>query len=188
MKKLRTPKIIQTAKDKYAAAQCARDEAACAWDGETVAEGSPEPKKLDVRLRDIELPTALMKQYQKEWVAAIIALIATIVLIVELQSIQCVLGFILTGFFVYMAISIKLDYASGRIREVVTVCVSVKSAGTNTKVVFREDKDDDKEQPTYYDFIIPGRKRHNKTLEPNYVYVIYFRKDVKNSLLAFTQL
>ena len=132
------------------------------------------------------LPYALSTRFAKSIALAALLFIVTIVLLALYKTLQCCLGFIISGYFVYLAISLKIDFAQGEIEEVAALCTSVNQmlSQKSCRVVFRTGED----APVYYQFVVSGDKKYLSGLQPNTVYAIYFRLNNPKDLLGFTQL
>lgn len=132
----------------------------------------------------IPLPTGLHTRVVKQIVTAIVVAIITIVLCIFYMTPQCLIGFAVSGALVYLAISVKIDYRSGKIKEHCFICASVNSMPLRktTRIVFRTQE----EIPLYFEFIVPGKK--NVEFIPNHVYLVYFREDQPKELLGYTSL
>lgn len=132
------------------------------------------------------LPSALSLRFAKSISFAVLLTLGTIVLLVMYKTLQCCLGFIISGYFVYMALSLKEDYVHGEIEERSALCTSVNPmpARKSCRVVFRTGGD----VPEYYQFVVSGDKQYLSGLQPNVVYAIYFKKRDPANLLGFTQL
>lgn len=136
------------------------------------------------RLRDIVLPSALSTRYVMYFIAAAAFVILALVIFAMYATAQSCIGFIFAGVLVYMAIDMKLSYAKGKIEELAVICTSLSRdiVRNTTRVTFRTDED----IPKYYDFYMPLKSRRLTNIEPNHVYVIYFRPDNPHNLLGFT--
>lgn len=148
-----------------------------------------QEEKEPFRLSAIQLPSGLQESYIKTILLAGAVAIASLGILIVFKAIQSLFGFILAGWGIYKAIALKIDYSEGNIREVSTVCASVSFIpGTSyTKLVFREDGEDDDTPPRYYEFKVPGSKKNRNFLQ-NYVYVLYFRESDPKNLLGYVQL
>lgn len=145
-------------------------------------------EKETFRLSDVQLPSGLQESYMKTLLLAGVVVIASLALLIVFKAVQSLFGFVLAGWGFYKAIALKIDYSEGKIREVSTVCASVTFVPgvSYTKLVFREDSDDDS-PPRYYEFKMPGSQK-NKNFQQNYVYVLYFRESDPKNLLGYVQL
>lgn len=92
------------------------------------------------------------------------------------------LGIVVSIGLVYLGLSTKLDFASGKIVEQAVSAVDIRPLKTRnrTKVVFATSDD----VPSYFTFIVPGKKEFNL----NGVYVIYFREEQPSVLLGYQAL
>lgn len=136
--------------------------------------------------RDVVLPSALGNKFIISILAAVAALILTIVLLIFYKTPQCCMGFALCGVLAYKALALRLDYANGKIKEMVVTCASVShnKVMRTVRAVFRTDDD----PPAYYDFTLSGNLKQHSDIQPNYVYVIYIKEDSPRDLLAYVQM
>ena len=137
--------------------------------------------------------------YTKNLVIALLFAIITVVLLVRFWTVQCCIGFIISGFLIYKAIELKLDYADGKIKEKAVICASVRynAASHMMHVTFREDSNDEAVPLRYYTFNIPERTSlftrstdayTSSEFEMNHVYVIYFKDTNDSNLLGYVEL
>ena len=129
-------------------------------------------------------PSGLQLRETKLYLVAGAATIATTVLIVNYKTIQCLIGYVLAGVLVYLALSVRADYYEGKISELCLICASVtqRHVRNTTQVMFRTQED----LPKYYEFIVPGNNQAN--FKANQVYLVYFREENPKQLLGHTQM
>jgi|GEM_PF-5200623 hypothetical protein len=129
-------------------------------------------------------PSGLQLRETKLYLVAGAATIATTVLIVNYKTIQCLMGYVLAGVLVYLALSVRADYYEGKISELCLICASVtqRHVRNTTQVMFRTQED----LPKYYEFIVPGNNQTN--FKANQVYLVYFREENPKQLLGHTQM
>ena len=135
------------------------------------------------------LPTALLNLFTKILLGAGITAIITITLFVYFHTPQCLLGFIIAAYLVYMAFALKWDYEKGKIEEISVICSSIVNmpARNASRIVFRSVMESETETPVYYEFYVPGRPSTNTAFIPTYIYIIYFRPSDPRKLLAYFQ-
>ena len=133
-------------------------------------------------------PSALGDVCFKSWTYAGLIFLVTCILLGYFRTVQCAIGYIFCGYFIYNAWSIKRDYYRGNITERATVCSSVTNnlARNASRVIFRRDGEDGSCE--YYEFYVPGLKNTNDSIEPNGKYIIYFRNTDARRLLAYLRL
>ena len=163
------------------------------------AEDHNEKPKEHKKLWEIELPTGLQERYTKNLVIALLFAIVTIVLLIRFWTVQCCIGFAVSGFLLYKAIELKLDYADGKIKEKAVICASVRYNALShmVHVTFREDSNNEEISIRYYTFNIPERASiftrstdvyTSSDFEINHVYVIYFKDANDSNLLGYVEL
>lgn len=130
------------------------------------------------------LPSALRELMVKQYLVAAAIAIVSIVLVVTYKTPQSLIGFIISGALVILAISTKHDYFEGKINEECLMCTTVTplKAKNACRVIFRNQD----EVPRYFEFIVPDKKQ-NQLIE-NQVYVVYFRDSDPKNLLGYKQL
>lgn len=136
-------------------------------------------------LRDIQLPTGLLRRVTKQYMTAAGVALAVIILAAYYKTPTYLPGLAIAAALAYLATSTAYDFDSGGITELAVICNNVNTypMRDTTHVTFRTDDDD----PKFYSFVIPG-KSARRTLTPNAPYLIYFKTERTGTLLAFTPL
>ncbi|SDD60028.1 hypothetical protein [Peptococcus niger] len=129
-----------------------------------------------------DLPAGLEKKVIMQYLMAAGVLLFCLFLAITEGRPSYLLGIVVSLGLVYLGLSTKLDFASGKIVEQAVSAVDVRPIKTRnrTKVVFATSDD----IPSYFTFIVPGKKEFNL----NGVYVIYFREEEPGVLLGYQAL
>ena len=129
--------------------------------GKQASDSAPEPegekKSIWQELRDIELPTALQSKEVMLCTVAVLMTLTVIVLSITLLSVRLLMFLLFPVYLLYCAVSLRLDFKDGTIRELPMICYSVQTNAISnglkgsTKVCFRTDDD----VPSYFTFTLP---------------------------------
>ena len=162
----------------------ARDELEDYEAEENSDELTDEDKNTVKRLRDINLPSGLMRRVIKQYLVAAAISIISIWFCIYYKEVTFLVGLAIAGWVVYMGIGTTYDYAEGKITELAVLCASVNEVALRkqTRVIFRTAD----EIPTYFEFLLPGKR--SKDFSPNFSYVIYYKEDDPKNLLGYVQL
>lgn len=114
-----------------------------------------ERKSLWAELTEVELPSALAKEEVRKYIIAAVMVLAIVTLTFTFLSVALLMFLLIPAYMVYSAISIRLDFKDGIIKEMPLICYSVKTLPVRkcTHVSFRTDD----EVPSYFAYNIPGK-------------------------------
>lgn len=141
-------------------------------------------KKDEEKLLKIELPTALAEREVKLYLAAIVTGLLGVVISLTLMSFHFLLLLALAAFFIYVALSSRLDFRDGEIVEQSLLCYNVQRTARlsgERYVSFRTSDD----VPTYYRFRIRDKKAD---FFPGCPYLVYYHKRNPEQLIAYYQM
>lgn len=158
--------------------------------GKQASDSAPEPegekKSIWQELRDIELPTALQSKEVMLCTVAVLMTLTVIVLSITLLSVRLLMFLLFPVYLLYCAVSLRLDFKDGTIRELPMICYSVQTNAISnglkgsTKVCFRTDDD----VPSYFTFTLPRKV----TFYPNCPYLVYINEKTPHLLYAYLQM
>ena len=112
--------------------------------------------------------------------------LAVIVLSITLLSVRLLMFLLFPVYLLYCAVSLRLDFKDGTIRELPMICYSVQTNAVSnglkgsTKVCFRTDDD----VPSYFTFTVPRKV----TFYPNCPYLVYINEKTPHLLYAYLQM
>lgn len=141
-------------------------------------------KEDEQKLLSIELPTALAEREIKLYLAAIATGLLSVVISITLMSVQFLLLLPLAAFFIYLALSARMDFRDGKIVEQSLLCYNVQRAARMSSDRYISFCTSD-EVPTYYRFRIKDKKA---TFFPGCPYLVYYHVRNPEYLLAYYQL
>lgn len=154
--------------------------------GKQASDSAPEPegekKSIWQELRDIELPTALQSKEVMLCTVAVLMTLTVIVLSITLLSVRLLMFLLFPVYLLYCAVSLRLDFKDGTIRELPMICYSVQTNAISnglkgsTKVCFRTDDD----VPSYFTFTLPRKV----TFYPNCPYLVYINEKNTASVIC----
>lgn len=136
------------------------------------------------------LPDCLRRKILYLIIYAVLIGAAAFAMLFRFRTVQCLLGLVFPCYFIMSATSLRRDFYTGKIVSKTVICCSIKPRfGRNaSRVVFRQDFNDDSTPPEYFEFILPGTKSYSHVFMPGYVYIIFFRPDDAKNLVGLMQL
>ena len=163
--------------------------------GEDADTYQPEPEENDTEKQDPEnmsiremfanLPDGLFRVVLQQLIVCVVIAIACIAILLVFHTPQVIIGFFGAAWMGWNAISNIYDYYGDKFFEMPLICVSVQQGlkvQNRTRVVFRDQED----PPSYFEYFIPGRK--STKFIPNYVYIIYVKKNNPKIMVGFQAL
>ena len=141
-------------------------------------------KEDEKKLLSIELPTALAEREIKLYLAAIVTALLSVVISITLMSVHFLLLLPLAAFFVYLALSSRIDFRDGKIVEQSLLCYNVQRAARMSSDRYISFCTSD-EVPTYYRFRLKDKKA---TFFPGCPYLVYYHVRNPEYLIAYYQL
>ena len=153
------------------------------YDENDQKESAEEPVDTsDLRLRDIELPTALARRVMKQYISGVAFAIFVSAFAIFYGQVNILIGLLISVLFIVLGIKTTYDYAGGKIAETPVVCTAVSSAGfgRNTRVTFSTTD----ETPSFLQFIVSGKLK-SCDITPQTAYIIYYYYDDPGELLGY---
>lgn len=162
-------------------------------DDDAIQEQSKKQKLIEVFFDS--LPTALSQLVIKYLLVATGSLLLSILLVVVTRRVEPTIILLGTAWGIWAGIAVVRDFRADRITERVLVCTNVSYSvfenrtsqfiGKVTSDRVRATFCDTNDPPTYYQYVIPGRKTSFVVGMP---YVTYVRKSTPQILMAYLPL
>lgn len=132
-----------------------------------------------------ELPEALYSLRVKQYCFAVVVLFASVGFAIGLKDWRVLFFVLLSLYLAYSGYSLASKYKDGDIEELILICSAVRpsSLKDNVTVSFRTDD----EIPSFYQFIVPGKRNAEKFI-PNTAYVLFVSKSDPMHILAYTMI
>ncbi|WP_191396121.1 hypothetical protein [Flavonifractor sp. An306] len=136
------------------------------------------------KLLEVELPTALAEREIKLYLSAILTGLLSVVGSITLMSVGLLVLLALAAFFIYTALSSRMDFRDGKIVERSLLCYNVQRAARVSADRYVSFCTSD-EIPTYYRFRIKDKKA---TFFPGCPYLVYYHERNPELLIAYYQI
>lgn len=136
------------------------------------------------KLLEIELPTALAEREVKLYLSAIVTGLLSVIASITFMSVGFLIFLGLAAFFIYVALSSRMDFRDGKIVEKSLLCYNIQRAARLSADRYVSFCTAD-EVPTYYRFRVKDKKA---TFFPGCPYLVYYHQRNPELLIAYYQM